>query len=68
MLWELLAADIERIEGIGAIGSMFEEVFFGLRLLLHGFVLAEAVALELMGGYPMVLIRTAHRQTRYLLF
>ena len=32
MLWELLAADIERIEGIGAVGSMVEKVFFGLRL------------------------------------
>lgn len=44
VLWELLAADIERIEGIGAIGTVFEKVFFGLRLLLHTFVLAEAVA------------------------
>ena len=47
MLWELLAADIERIEGIGAVGTVFEKVFFGLRLLLHGFVLAEAVASSL---------------------
>ena len=44
MLWELLAADIERIEGIGAVGTVFKKVFFGLRLLLHTFVLAEAVA------------------------
>jgi len=27
VLWELLAADIERIEGIGAIDTVFEEVF-----------------------------------------
>lgn len=47
MLWELLAADIERIEGIGAVGTVFEKVFFGLRLLLHGVVLAEAVASSL---------------------
>lgn len=47
MLWEILAADIERIEGIGAVGSVFEKVFFGLRLLLHGLVLAEAVATSL---------------------
>ena len=46
-MWELLAADIERIEGIGAVGTVFEKVFFGLRLLLHGFVLAEAVATSL---------------------
>ena len=44
MLWKLLAADIERIEGIGAVGTVFEKVFFGLWLLLHGLVLAEAVA------------------------
>ena len=47
MLWELLAADIERIEGIGAVGSVFKMVFFGLGLLLHTFVLAEAVATSL---------------------
>ena len=68
MLWKLLAADIERVEGIGAIGTVFEKVFFGLRLLLHRLVLAEAVARELMGDYPMELIRTAHRPTRYLHF
>ena len=47
MLWKLLAADIERVEGIGAVGTVFEKVFFGLRLLLHGLVLAEAVASSL---------------------
>lgn len=47
MLWELLAADIERVEGIGAVGTVFEKVFFGHRLLLHGVVLAEAVASSL---------------------
>lgn len=47
MLWELFAADIERIEGIGAVGTVFEKVFFGLRLLLHTFVLAEAVTTTL---------------------
>ena len=47
MLWELLAADIEGVEGIGAVGTVFEKVFFGLRLLLHTFVLAEAVASSL---------------------
>lgn len=44
MLWELFATDIKGIEGIGAIGAVFEKVFFGFGLLLHGFVLAEAVA------------------------
>ena len=27
MLWKLLAADIEPIEGIGAIGTVFEKIF-----------------------------------------
>lgn len=40
-MWELLAADVESVEGIGAV---FDKVFFGLRLLLHRLVLAEAVA------------------------
>ena len=47
MLWKLLAADIEGVEGIGAVGTVFEKVFFGLRLLLHRLVLAEAVATSL---------------------
>ena len=47
VLWELLAADIEGVEGIGAVGTVFEKVFFGLRLLLHRLVLAEAVASSL---------------------
>ena len=53
MLWELLAADIECFECIGAVGTVFEKVFFGLGLLLHRLVLAEAVALELMDHHPM---------------
>ena len=32
MLWELLAADIEGVEGIGAVGAVFEKIFFGFRL------------------------------------
>ena len=47
MLWELLAANIEGVEGIGAVGTVFEKIFFGLRLLLHRLVLAEAVASSL---------------------
>ena len=47
MLWEFFAADVEGVEGIGAVGTMFEKIFFGLRLLLHTFVLAEAVATSL---------------------
>ena len=47
MLWEFFAADIEGVEGIGAVGTVFEKVFFGLRLLLHGLVFTEAVATSL---------------------
>ena len=50
MLWELFAADIEGVEGICAVGAVLEEVFFGLRLLLHGFVFSEAVAPALHSG------------------
>ena len=32
MLWKLLAADIERIEGIGTVGTVFKKVFFRFRL------------------------------------
>ena len=28
MLWKLLAADIERVEGIGAVGKVFEKILF----------------------------------------
>ena len=28
MLWKLLAADIERIESIGAVGTVFEKILF----------------------------------------
>ena len=44
MLWELLAADIQCIESIGTVGTMLQQVLFGLRLLLHRLVLMEAVA------------------------
>ena len=47
MLWELFAADIKRVEGICAVGTVFEKVFFRFGLLLHGFVFAEAVASSL---------------------
>ena len=47
MLWKLLAADVEGIEDIGAVSTVFEKVFFGLRLLFHGLVLAKAVASSL---------------------
>lgn len=47
MLWELFAADVESIEGIGAVGTMFEEVLLGLVIFLAGLVLAESVSSSL---------------------
>ena len=44
MEWEFLAADVEGIEGVGAVGAVFEQIFFALGELFAGLVLAEAVA------------------------
>ena len=44
MLGEFLTTDVESIEGIGAIGAVFEQVFFGLCEFFTALVLAEAVA------------------------
>ena len=44
MLGEFLAADVESVEGIGAVGAVFEQVLLGLGEFFTAFVLAEAVA------------------------
>lgn len=44
MVREFLAADVEGIESVGAVGAVFEEVFFGLGELLTGLVFTETVA------------------------
>lgn len=41
---EFLAADVEGIERVGAVGAVFEQVFLGLGELFAGLILAEAVA------------------------
>ena len=41
---EFLAADVEGIESVGAVGAVLEQVFFATGELLAGFILAEAVA------------------------
>lgn len=41
---EFLAADVEGIEGVGAVGAVFEQEFLGLGEFFAGLVLAEAVA------------------------
>ena len=72
MLWEFFAADVEGVEGIGAVGTVFEKVFFGLRLLLHGFVLAEAVASSLHscgldGEYKVIVVLAVEVRHKALL-
>lgn len=44
MVGEFLAADVEGVEGIGAVRAVFEEVFFGFGELFAAFVFLEAVA------------------------
>ena len=44
MVREFLAAYVKSVEGIGAIGAVFEQVFFALGEFFAGFILAEAVA------------------------
>lgn len=41
---EFFTADVESIEGVGAVGAMFEQVFLALGKFLTGFVFLEAVA------------------------
>ena len=41
---KFLRSDVEGIESVGAVGAVFEQVFFGLRKFLAGLVFAEAVA------------------------
>lgn len=43
-MWEFFSSDVESIEGIGAVGAVFEQRLFGLGEFLSGFVFAEAVA------------------------
>lgn len=44
MIREFLAADVESIESVSAVGAVFEEVFFRFCKFLAAFVFAEAVA------------------------
>ncbi len=41
---EIFAIDVEGIESVGAVGAVFEQVFFTLGKFLAGLVFAEAVA------------------------
>ncbi len=44
MIREFFAADVEGIESVGAVGAVFEQVFFALGKFLAGLIFAEAVA------------------------
>ena len=72
VLWELLAADVEGIEGIGAVGSMFEEVLFGLVIFFARLVLAETVATtfhacRLDGEDKVIIVLTVEERHQALL-
>ena len=72
MLRELLTADVQRIESIGAVGTVLEQVFFRFRLLLHGLVLAEAISTPLYpsrldGQYQVIIILTVEERHKTLL-
>ena len=41
---EFFAADVEGVEGIGAVGAVLEKVFFGFGELFAAFVFLETVA------------------------
>ena len=47
---EFLATDVEGVEGIGAVGAVFEEGFFRFGKYLSAFVLSETVAAAAHAG------------------
>ena len=49
-LWKFLASYVQSIEGIGAVGAVFEEVFFCFGLFLSAFVLVEAITVTGYAG------------------
>ena len=49
-VWKFFAADIEGVEGVGAVGAVFEAVFFGFGEFFTGFVLAESEAATAHSG------------------
>ncbi len=72
MLREFLATDVKSIESIGAVCAVFEEIFLGLRVLLHGLVLSEAVAPafdtgRLDGQYQVIIVLSVEERHEPLL-
>ena len=69
---EFLAADVEGVEGIGAVGAVFEQVFLGLGKFLAGLVFAEAVAAMadargLYGENQVLVVRAVEERHQALL-
>ena len=50
MLGKFLAADVESIESVCAVGAVFEQVFFRLGKFFAAFVFSEAVAAAAHAG------------------
>lgn len=50
---KFLAADVESIEGIGSVGAVFEQVFFGLCEFFSGFVFAVIAFSALLAKNPL---------------
>ena len=72
MLGELLTTDIQRIEGVGAVGTVLEQVLFGLRLFLHRLVLAETETAtfdtgRLDGQNQVIIVLTVEERHKALL-
>ncbi len=44
VLWEFFSSDVEGVEGVCAVGAVFEEGFFRFGEFFAGFVFAKAVA------------------------
>lgn len=72
MIWEFFAADVEGIKSVGAVGAVFEQVFFRLGKFLAGFVLVEAVVTSgdtggLDGEYNVVVVLAVEERYEALL-
>ncbi len=72
MLGELLTADVERIESVGTVGTVLQQVLFGLRLFLHRLVLTEAETSSfdtgrLDGQYEVIIVLAVEERHEALL-
>ena len=50
MVWKFLRSDVESIKSVGAVGAVFEEVFFRFGKFFAAFVFAETVAAAAYAG------------------